>query len=248
MSLDPIPPHPKLDRYYSSEAERPDVVRSLFDEGAQYYEWICRMMSFGTGESYRRRALVAAGFEPGMRILDLATGTGLVLRSACKVGGRGSLAVGVDASAGMLGECRARCDAPLVQGRAEKLPFVNGAFEMVSMGYALRHVTDLRVLAAELQRVLRPGGRLLILELTEPRSSAGRWLNRLYLKTLVPGVARLTTDAPAARRMMRYFWDTIETCVPPEVILAALRDAGFLDVTRNVRGVVLSEYVATKPL
>ncbi|HVR42766.1 MAG TPA: class I SAM-dependent methyltransferase [Thermoanaerobaculia bacterium] len=246
MSLQPLPPHPKLDRYYRSDEERPGVVRDLFEEGAQYYEWICRLMSFGTGESYRRRTLSAAGLEAGMRILDVAAGTGLVLRSAADITGRDGLAVGLDPSPGMLRECARACAAPLLQGRGEQLPFASESFEMVSMGYALRHVADLRVLFSEFLRVLRPGGRVVVLEITQPRSPAGRWMNRLYLRTVVPGLARMVTGAPAASRMMDYFWETIEKCVTQDVILTALREVGFAEVSLRTRAGVLSEYQAAR--
>jgi demethylmenaquinone methyltransferase/2-methoxy-6-polyprenyl-1,4-benzoquinol methylase len=246
MNPIPLPPHPQLDRYYSSEAERPGVVSDLFDEGAPHYEWICSVMSFGTGERYRRQALSDAGLGPGMRVLDVATGTGLVLRSATDLTGSSGLAVGLDPSGGMLRECRKNCPSPLLQGRGEHLPLADASFDMVSMGYGLRHVADLRALFAEYSRVLKPGGRLLLLEITQPQSAIGRWLNRLYLSTVVPGIARIGTRAAAASRMMEYFWDTIETCVPPDVILGALKDAGFSNATRRVTGGVLSEYRGEK--
>ena len=248
MSSTPLPPHPTLERYYRDDSERPAIVSSMFDEGAQYYEWICRMMSFGTGERYRRESLRNSGFKPGMRVLDVATGTGYLVRAAVELSRGSGLAVGLDPSGGMLRECRKRCTARLLQARGEHLPFANASFDMVTMGYGLRHVEDLRLLFAEYRRVLRPGGRLLLLEITQPRSAVGRWLARLYLGTVVPGVARLFTRTTAASRMMHYFWDTIETCVLPDVILAALRDAGFSDARRNVTGGILSEYVARGPL
>ena len=216
-------------------------------QAAPYYEWVCRVMSLGTGERYRRQTLRNAGIERGMRVLDVATGTGLVLRAAVEMSGTG-LAVGLDPSIGMLRECRRNCPAPLLQGRGEHLPFVDASFHMVSMGYGLRHVADLRALFAEYRRVLKPGGRVLLLEITQPRSAAGRWLNRLYLRSLVPAVTRVGTRAAAASRMMDYFWDTIETCVSPEVILDTLRDAGFPNASRSVTGGILSEYVGEKPL
>jgi demethylmenaquinone methyltransferase/2-methoxy-6-polyprenyl-1,4-benzoquinol methylase len=117
---------------------------------------------------------------------------------------------------------------------------------MVSMGYGLRHVTDLRVLFAEYCRVLKPGGRVLLLEITHPRSPLGRWLNRLYLRTVIPGVVRMGTGSQAATRMMDYFWETVQSCVPPEVILEAFQQSGFPDATRRVTGGVLSAYLATK--
>jgi demethylmenaquinone methyltransferase/2-methoxy-6-polyprenyl-1,4-benzoquinol methylase len=220
----------------------------LFDEGAPYYEWICRVMSFGTGAKYRKQALRDAGLLPGMRVLDVATGTGLVLRAAVEMSGKAGLAVGLDPSRGMLSECRNGCAAPLLQGRGEDLPFAGASFDMVTMGYGLRHVADLRALFAEYRRVLKPGGRVLVLEITQPRSRVARWLNRVYLRTLVPAVARIGTRAAAASRMMDYFWDTVETCVPPDVILATLRETGFPNATRRVTGGVLSEFVGERPL
>jgi demethylmenaquinone methyltransferase / 2-methoxy-6-polyprenyl-1,4-benzoquinol methylase len=247
VSLDPLPPHSTLDRYYASDGERAGVVSRMFDEGAPYYEWICRIMSLGTGEQYRRRVLLAAGLAGGMRVLDVATGTGLVLRSAAATTGVSGVAVGLDPSRGMLRECRKACVAPLLQGRGEQLPLASGSFDMVSMGYGLRHVADLRALFAEYQRVLKPGGCVLLLEITQPRSSWARRCNRMLLRTLLPGIVGVRTGAPAARRMMDYFWDTIERCVPPEVILAALQDAGFPNATRKVSGGVLSVYSGTRP-
>lgn len=246
MSLEPIRPHPTLPQYYRADEERPAAVRELFDEGAASYEWICRVMSFGTGEWYRGRVLRESGLREGSRLLDVATGTGLVLRSGRTICGSTGLAVGLDPSSGMLSECRATCASPLVQGFGERLPFASGTFNMVSMGYALRHVEDLRTLFSEFHRVLAPGGRVVILELTPPKSRVGRWLNRVYLQSVVPQVAYLGTGRAEARRMMQYFWDTMERCVPPATILTALRESGFADSRRRVIGAIFSEYLATK--
>ncbi len=246
MSPTPLRPHPHLDRYYGSDAERAAAVNNLFDEGAAHYEWICRVMSFGTGERYRRESLVAAGLTPGMRALDVATGTGLMLRSAREIAGPAGLAIGLDPSAGMLGQCRKNCPAPLLQGRGEQLPLQDASVDMVSMGYGLRHVPDLRALFTEYHRVLKPGGRLLLLEITQPQSAVGRWLNRLYMGHIVPGITRLGTRDKGATLMMDYFWETIATCVPPHVILEALNVGGFPNAERRVTGGVLSEYRGTK--
>lgn len=239
-------PHPTLAKYYATDAERAGMVRRLFDSGAPHYEWVCWLMSLGTGEKYRAECLTKAGLTSGMRLLDVATGTGLVLRSAAAVTGPAGLAVGLDPSSGMLRECRAHCAAPLLQGRGEDLPFAAASFDMVSMGYGLRHVSDLNTLFAEYARVLKPGGRVTVLEITEPASAVARGLNRFFLRTVVPSVAYVSTGRQEARRMMDYFWDTIENCVPPDTILAALREAGFEHVTREVTGTVLSQYLGTR--
>jgi demethylmenaquinone methyltransferase/2-methoxy-6-polyprenyl-1,4-benzoquinol methylase len=245
MSAERLRPHPTLNRYYRSDDDREGAVRELFDAGAPSYEWICNVMSFGTGEWYRGRVLTDAGLQAGSRLLDIATGTGIVLRSGQTIVGPTGIAVGLDPSPGMLAQCRATCPAPLVRGFGEALPFADQTFDMISMGYGLRHVADLGALFREFRRVLRPGGRVIVLELTQPESRMARLANRLYMKTIVPRVAQLGGRAPA-RRMMEYFWDTIEQCVPPETILAALRDSGFEDSRRRVTRAVLSEYHGTR--
>lgn len=247
MNPEPLPPHPSLGHYYTRDSDRFGFVNKMFDEGAPYYEWICRVMSLGTGEQYRKRALEGAGLASGMRILDVATGTGLVLRSAAELSGRPGLAIGLDPSKGMLLECGKRCAAPLIQGRGEELPFASGHFDVVSMGYGLRHVADLHALFDEYRRVLKPGGRVLLLEITQPKSRVGQRLNALVFGTVIPRVARLWGGRPA-EQMMSYFWDTIENCVSPETILEALRRAGFPAASRKVTGGILSEYVGVRPL
>lgn len=243
---EPLPPHPTLPRYYQRDAERRQAVNHLFDAGAASYEWVCNVMSLGTGERYRRDALLAAGLTEGGRLLDIATGTGLVLRSGSQITGARGLAVGLDPSPGMLAECRARSAAPLLRGRGETLPLQSGTFDMVSMGYGLRHVADLRELFRECHRVLKPGGRLLVLEMTQPQSPLGRWLTRFYLGVAVPRVAAFSIGRRDARRMMEYFWDTITHCVPPDAILTAMREGGFESAERRVTGGILSEYLARR--
>jgi demethylmenaquinone methyltransferase/2-methoxy-6-polyprenyl-1,4-benzoquinol methylase len=241
---EPIAPHPTLHRYYPTDNQRPAAINELFDAGAPFYERICRLMSLGSGEKYRHDALKRVGAQQGTEILDVATGTGIVLRSAVALSG--GHAVGLDPSMEMLRQCRKTCAAPLFRAIGERLPFADAKFDIISMGYALRHVADLRALFIEYARVLKPGGRILIMEITQPRSRAGRWFTRLYLRTIVPALAQFSTGAAAARTMMDYFWDTIESCVPPDVILSAMREAGFSNAARKVTGGILSEYTGTK--
>jgi len=114
------------------------------------------------------------------------------------------------------------------------------------MGYALRHVPDLETAFCEYHRVLRPGGRLLVLEITAPTSRLGRALSGLYLARVVPALTRAATGSADAESLTRYYWDTIVECVPPDVILQALRGAGFHDARRHVLGRLLSEYAASR--
>jgi demethylmenaquinone methyltransferase/2-methoxy-6-polyprenyl-1,4-benzoquinol methylase len=141
---------------------------------------------------------------------------------------------------------RSARSAPLVRARAEALPLADESVDAVTMGYALRHVADLRLAFAELHRVLRPGGLLVLLELTAPTSRLGARLARLYLRALVPAVAAVATGEGRVRTLLGYFWDTIANCVPPAAILAALADCGFTAPGRRVVQAVCSEYTARR--
>jgi demethylmenaquinone methyltransferase/2-methoxy-6-polyprenyl-1,4-benzoquinol methylase len=242
-----LPPHPALQGYYERVEEKQAFVRELFDESAGVYDQIEGMMAFGTGRWYRRQALERAGLKAGLRALDVAVGTGLVAREAITLTGDRRLVLGVDPSAGMLHQARRLLGLPAVQGLGERLPCRDGSFDFVSMGYALRHLADLAVTFKEFRRVLRPGGVICVLELTRPAGRIGHALLKTYLQRVIPLVTRLTTRNRQAERLMRYFWDTIAACVPPEEILAALSCAGFGDVRRTVVLGIFSEYVGSVP-
>ena len=245
-SPSPLRPHPLLKRYYADEPSRRRQVLSWFDESAADYDWICQAMSFGSGNRYRRQALLRAGLAPGMKALDVACGTGGVTTSVQEIVGTAGEAIGLDPSTGMLREARRHGIRRLVRGMAEALPFVDGRFEFLSMGYALRHVEDLRSTFQEYHRVLAPGGRLLILEITPPRSRLPFHLLKFYLGRVIPLMARLGRRGHASRDLMRYYWETIESCVPPPVILSALTEAGFTQVERRVEMSIFSEYTAVR--
>jgi demethylmenaquinone methyltransferase/2-methoxy-6-polyprenyl-1,4-benzoquinol methylase len=241
-------PHPPLRKYYRAPADRPGYVQALFDRTAGHYDRINALMSLGAGRRYRREMLVEAGLRPGMRVLDIAIGTGLVAREARHLLAGSGRVVGLDVSAGMLAEARRLGAADdLVQACAEALPFREAAFDLVSVGYALRHVADLEKTFRELGRVLRPGGSLLLLELTEPEDPLGRAVLRLYLARIVPLVSLLATGSGDALTLMRYNWATIAACVPPADILDAMSGAGLAGVRSEVQYGVLRAYIAKRP-
>jgi demethylmenaquinone methyltransferase/2-methoxy-6-polyprenyl-1,4-benzoquinol methylase len=161
--------------------------------------------------------------------------------------GQAGRVVGVDPSAGMLREARKAPAGPIVFGRAESLPFRDEMFDMLSMGFALRHVPSLEVAFREYRRVLKPGGRILLLEVSRPPSPARRAILRIYLQRILPFMTRLSTRSQPAQLLMKFYWDTIDQCVPPETILEVLRQVGFTFVERRVLFEFMSEYVAMKP-
>lgn len=240
-------PHPVLTRHYGRAADRHGYVTRLFDRSAPHYDRINAILSFGTGTRYRRQALRRAGVAPGTRLLDVGTGTGVIARQAMDLVGPAGHVTAVDPSRPMLDVARHRGVSDVRVGTAEALPCDDGEYDMVTMGYALRHVDDLRALFRELMRVLRPGGVVLILEQTPPRGRATNLMYSLYMKAVVPSASRLITGSSDAASLMRYYWDTLEQCLSAEVVLAALEAAGFTDVRRRVVMRCFSEYSARRP-
>ncbi|GAA0586120.1 bifunctional demethylmenaquinone methyltransferase/2-methoxy-6-polyprenyl-1,4-benzoquinol methylase UbiE [Craurococcus roseus] len=242
-------PHRPLTRWYGAPAERAGFVRALFNGTAADYDRINGVFSLGTGGWYRRQALRRAGLAPGQRVLDVAVGTGLVAAEAVRVLGDPGAVTGLDLSEGMLAEARRRLPggARLVQARAEALPVADGSVDFLSMGYALRHVSDLGVAFAEYQRVLRPGGRVLLLEIGRPEGPAARTLLKAYLGRVVPALCRWTAPRRRAGQLMDYYWDTIEACVPADTILRHLRGAGFTEVRCDTSLGVFKAYSGRRP-
>jgi demethylmenaquinone methyltransferase/2-methoxy-6-polyprenyl-1,4-benzoquinol methylase len=245
----PLAPHPAIRAYYDDTGDsKRQYVRRVFDEAATDYDRVERMMSLGSGSKYRRRAMERAGLRRGMRMLDVAAGTGLVAREAAAVVGDPSLVLGVDPSPGMLAEAvRTVPGVRFTIGTAERLPVDDTSVDFLSMGYALRHVSDLTTTFREYLRVLKPGGRVCVLEITRPRGRVSLALLRVYMGWLVPGLTRLCGRRARSRELWSYYWDTIEHCVPPERILDAMHAAGFTDVGRHVELGIFSAYTATRP-
>jgi demethylmenaquinone methyltransferase / 2-methoxy-6-polyprenyl-1,4-benzoquinol methylase len=243
-------PHRPLTDYYASEAERPDFVRNIFDTTAADYDRIEKLLAFGTGPWYRHQALLRAGLQPGMTVLDVGIGTGLVAREAALIVGDAKLVTGVDPSVGMMKSGDLPAGITLVEGRAEAIPLPDASCDFLSMGYALRHISDFSAACREFQRVLKPGGRLCLLEITRPEGRFARLALKAYMKGLVPLLAAVVGRRRETARLWRYYWDTIESCAPPASILATLESAGFSGARRHIDNRVLSilaEYQATKP-
>lgn len=235
-------PHPNLPAYYADAEGKRRFVWGMFDASAGDYDRVDRVLAFGTGSRYRRDALQRGGLAAGMRMLDVAVGTGLVAKEALRIVGAQGSVTGIDPSAGMMSEVGA--GLPLVRGRAESLPFAAASFDFVTLGFALRHLSDLDCVFGEFRRVLRPGGRLLVLEITRPEGRVATALLKAYMRGLVPLLAGIVGRSRQTPALYRYYWDTIEACVPPAQVLESLAACGFAGARRHVALGIFSEYEA----
>jgi demethylmenaquinone methyltransferase / 2-methoxy-6-polyprenyl-1,4-benzoquinol methylase len=240
-------PHPPLRDYYAHEAERGGWVRQLFDRTAGDYDRIERVMALGSGSWYRGRALRRAGLEPGMRVVDVGVGTGLTARQAALLVGPLGKVTGIDPSSGMIESAKVPADVELLLGSAESIPVDAQSADFLCMGYALRHIADLSAAFTEFMRVLKPGGRICLLEITRPEGRVPRAVLRAYMRGVVPFMAGILGENADSPMLMRYYWDTIDACAAPGEILQAIREAGFIGEHRYVELGVFSEYRARKP-
>ena len=240
-------PHPPLTEYYNREEDRREWVGEQFNSTAPDYDRMEAILGFGTGPSYRRRSLVMAGLKPGMQVLDVGMGTGLVARQAATITGDPSSITGVDPSPGMIQSAKLPAGVKVVEGRAEQIPLPDGGYDFLSMGYALRHISDLSVAFAEFHRVLKPGGKVCILELTPPKGRIAYTLIKWYFRYAVPMLGRLVSREKNTSQLWRYYWDTMATCAPPERVMKTLTAAGFDNVRRHIDIGICSVYLGDKP-
>ncbi|MEX2293137.1 MAG: ubiquinone/menaquinone biosynthesis methyltransferase [Acidimicrobiales bacterium] len=210
------------------------AVRGMFDAIAPRYDLVNRIMTFRMDVRWRRKTVASLRLPSGSRILDLACGTGDLCRELARQHLR---PIGVDLSFGMLEA--ARTDAPLVQGDALRLSVPDGAIDGVTCGFALRNFVSLPPFFAELARVVRPGGRVALLEVAEPPNRLLRFGHGFYFGKVVPLVGGLLSD-PAA---YRYLPRSVAYLPEADVMLDQLAEAGFVDVERRLLSVGIAQLV-----
>jgi demethylmenaquinone methyltransferase/2-methoxy-6-polyprenyl-1,4-benzoquinol methylase len=230
------------------EREKARRVRGVFDSVAPRYDVMNDLMSLGLHRAWKAYTVLVADVRPGQRVLDIAGGTGdLAQAFARKVGSEG-LVVHTDINASMLRVGRDRLlDAgvvlPTVVCDAEKLPFESESFDRVSVGFGLRNMTHKEAALAEMHRVLRPGGKLLVLEFSKvakPLERAYDW----YSFQVLPRIGRLVARDEAS---YRYLAESIRMHPGQEELKAMMRKAGFGHVDyHNLTGGVAALHVAIK--
>jgi demethylmenaquinone methyltransferase/2-methoxy-6-polyprenyl-1,4-benzoquinol methylase len=214
-------------------AEKVAAVDAMFDAIAPGYDVTNRVISLGLDVRWRRRTVRSLGLAGGGVVLDLACGTGDLCRELAR---QGLTAVGADRSAGMLGA--ARTSAPLVRGDGLALPFRAGGLDGVVCGFALRNFAALAPVFSECARVLRPGGRLALLEVDAPSQPLLRLGHQVWFGKVVPFVGGLVAARSGAPRdgataAYRYLPASVAYLPPPPELLSLISSAGFASVERH---------------
>jgi demethylmenaquinone methyltransferase/2-methoxy-6-polyprenyl-1,4-benzoquinol methylase len=213
---------------YESGTLEPESVRGMFDRIAPVYDVMNHVMTAGLDRRWRKLAVQEVVW-PGDRVLDACCGTGDLAVEAERRGGR---VVGLDFSERMLERARKKSGAiEWVQGDALALPFGDGEFDAATVGFGVRNLADLEGGLRELARVLRPGGKLAVLEITRPRGVLKPFF-RLWFDVVVPLIGKVLPGGKA----YTYLPASVRRFPGPEDLTALLERAGFADVRHRLLG------------
>ncbi|MDY7106432.1 MAG: ubiquinone/menaquinone biosynthesis methyltransferase [Actinomycetota bacterium] len=205
-------------------ADKVVAVQSMFDRIAPRYDVVNRIMTFRMDVGWRRRTVRELGLAPGSLVVDLACGTGDLIADLHR---HGYAAIGADLSHGML--AHATVDAPLVQADGLRLPLGDGSVDGLTCGFALRNVVDLAACLNEIGRIVRPGGRIGLLEVAQPSNPIMRFGHGIYFGRVVPLVGAALSDGAAYRYLPR----SVAYLPPTDELLGLVGAAGFEAVRRD---------------
>lgn len=238
---------PRLKAYFQNNEERKALTNQMFDQTADDYDRAEALTGLGSGPWYRKEVLIKNGLGPGMHVLDVAAGTGLVSQAAVELVGPKGRLIALDPSPGMLTALRKKLNVETLEAFAEDIPLPSDHVDFISMGYALRHVGDMPAAFGEFRRVLKLGGRVCIMEISRPKSRVAQILLRGYIGTIVPFLARFMRNHKNIKTLWQYYSETIQAAVAPELILDTLKAAGFTNVECSCTFGIFREYTGNKP-
>jgi demethylmenaquinone methyltransferase / 2-methoxy-6-polyprenyl-1,4-benzoquinol methylase len=226
----------------ASLEKQPHEVAAMFDGVAARYDLTNTVLSFGQDRGWRRATRQALALALGDRVLDVGAGTGVSTEELAR---SGAYAVGADLSVGMLrAGRRVRPDTPLLAGDALRLPFADGTFDAVTISFALRNVVDADAALAELARVTKSGGRLVVCEFSHPTNAAFRTAYLSSLMRSLPAVARAVSSNPDA---YVYLAESIRAWPDQRGLAGRIAGAGWSRVAwRNLTGGVVALHRATR--
>ncbi|WP_370644426.1 demethylmenaquinone methyltransferase [Nesterenkonia sp. LB17] len=227
----------------ASLAKKPEDVASMFDEVADRYDLTNDVLSLGQTKRWRKKLVAALDVTPGERVLDLAAGTG---SSTEPFHDAGATAVACDFSSGMLqvGK-RRRPDMTFIAGDAMNLPFADDTFDAVTISFGLRNIVDPLAGLREMLRVTKPGGRLAVMEFSDPTNKVFNTVYNEYLMRALPPTARAVSSNPEA---YVYLAESIRAWPDQDHLAAEISAAGYAAVKyRNLSGGIVAIHHATKP-
>jgi demethylmenaquinone methyltransferase / 2-methoxy-6-polyprenyl-1,4-benzoquinol methylase len=201
----------------------------MFDRIAPIYERMNTVMTAGLDARWRRDAVRATGLRAGMSAVDLACGSGSLTRLLGEAVGPSGSAIGFDVSEAMLREAASRAGSSSIRyelGDALALPLEDATVDAATIAFGLRNVADYRACLAEMARVTRPGGRVVILEIATPSGGFGRWVAELWFRRIVPLIGRVAGGGSA----YGYLPESVRRYPPPEAIAEYLRAVGLAGV------------------
>mgnify|MGYP000896185224 FL=1 len=205
---------------------REGYVREMFGRIAKRYDLMNRLMTAGFDTRWRREVLRLADLQPGIRVLDMGTGTGDLTRMAIgKVPGMHVTAA--DFSLAMMLAGRARGELPLVAADALAAPFTDSVFDAAVSGFLMRNTADLKLALKEQIRLLKPGGRFVILDTTRPKTNLFTPFIWLHMHLVIPALGRLVTGD---RQAYEYLSNSSERFLFAEDLSAAMEEAGFTNI------------------
>lgn len=205
--------------------EKAAAVREMFDSIAPRYDLINRIMTFRLDVRWRRKAVRLLALRPGSTVIDLASGTGDLCVDLVRAGHR---PISIDFSFGMLAADRS--GSPRAQADILRLPLPDASVDGATCGFALRNLVDLPTFFAELGRVVRPGGRIALLDVSIPRNPVVRWGHGVYFGKVVPRIGSLLSN----RAAYRYLPKSVAYLPTAEVMVQSLRDSGFADAEHRL--------------
>lgn len=225
---------PRADEPLPTGDDKTRSVQALFDVIAPRYDLVNRIMTFRMDVGWRKRTVASIGLPPGSTVLDLACGTGDL---ACDLSDRGLIPIGVDLSFGMLSA--APQPFARVQADGSQLPIGAASVDGATCGFALRNFTDLTATLSELARVIRPGGRIALLEVATPPNPLLRFGHGIYFGQVVPRIGAALSDGDAYRYLPR----SVAYLPEPSEMLEAIGEVGFTHVKRTLLSVGIAQLI-----
>ena len=230
-----------------AERHGADDVLEIYDRAAGRYDLVNAIASLGTGRWYRERTIRMLDLPKDAAVIDVGCGTGALASAAQRYCPESSLVVGVDPSEEMRTLARRAGVRDVRAGSFESLPFADASFDLVTSGYAIRYADDLDETARELKRILKPGGRLVLLEMIAPTAP---WLRALVgrgIHSVGAPVLGILSGSRAVTDLMRHFWDSVDGFAPPSSVVRSLRAAGLVEAEYRSLGGLLGEFRAVRP-